>query len=167
MANISVKKEGNGGRQHSSGEIVRQNDPLRMMRDLLRWDPFREMEPLGFPSMQAAMFNPDIEVKETNESYLFKADVPGVKENEINVSITGHRLTISGERHEEKGEKTETYYSAERKYGSFSRAYTLPEGIDPEHIRAELKNGVLTVAVPKKPEVQPKKIAVQSSQNKA
>jgi HSP20 family protein len=172
MANIQVQKD-NGSKQQQpeqTNEMARRaepyriSDPFRMMRDMLRWDPFREMEPI-FPSYAAALptFSPDIEVKETNDAFLFKADVPGVKENEVNVSLTGNRLTISGERNEEKEEKTETYYSAERKYGSFSRAYTLPEGIDADHIRAELKSGVLTVAVPKKPEAQPKKIAVTSA----
>lgn len=161
MANITVQKE--NGSKAPTTDLARGNlDPFRMMRDMLRWDPFREMEPM-FSSMPAASFSPDIEVKETNEAYLFKADVPGVKESEINVSLTGNRLTISGERNEEKEEKSQTYYSCERKYGSFSRAYTLPEGIDAEHIGAELKNGVLTVAVPKKPEVQPKKIAVKAA----
>jgi HSP20 family protein len=166
MANITIQKE-NGSRQPvQSGELMRQADPFRMMRDMLRWDPFREMEPI-FPANLQFGFSPDIEVKETAESYLFKADVPGVKESEINVSLTGNRLTISGERNEEKEEKTETYYSCERKYGNFSRSYTLPEGIDAEHIRAELKAGVLTVAVPKVPAAQPKKIAVKSAPTKA
>jgi HSP20 family protein len=175
MANIQVQKE-NGSKQQQpeqKNELTRRNepyrtsDPFRMMRDMLRWDPFREMEPV-FPSYMKDLptFSPDIEVKETNDAFLFKADVPGVKENEVNVSLTGNRLTISGERNEEKEEKTETYYSAERKYGSFSRAYTLPDGIDADHIHAELKNGVLTVAVPKKPEAQPKKIAVKSAATK-
>ena len=163
MANITVQKD--NGSKTQGGEIVRP-DPFRMMRDLFRWDPFREMEPMLSPTMPAA-FSPDIEVKETGDAYLFKADVPGVKENEVNVSLTGNRLTISGERNEEKEEKSETYYSCERKYGSFSRSYTLPEGVDAEHIRAELKSGVLTIAVPKKPEAQPKKIAVKSAATKA
>jgi HSP20 family protein len=172
MANIQVQKD-NGSKQQTSqtGEIAKSEpyrfaDPFRMMRDMFRWDPFREMEPI-FPANVMPSFSPDVEVKETNDAYLFKADVPGVKENEINVTLTGNRLTITGERNEEKEEKTETYYSAERKYGSFSRAYTLPEGVDAEHIHADLKNGVLTVAVPKKPEMQPKKIAVKSASSKA
>lgn len=167
MANITVQKE-NGSKQQS-GEITRP-DPFRMMRDLMRFDPFRdpfhEMEPF-FGNIQQYGFSPDIEVKETNDAYIFKADVPGVKETEINVTLTGNRLNISGERSEEKEEKTETWYSRERKYGSFNRAYTLPEGVDGEHIRAELKSGVLTVAVPKKPEVQPKKIPVKPAATKA
>lgn len=140
------------------------------MRNMLGWDPFREMEPY-FPSLPAGIqmqgFNPDIEVKETGDAFLFKADVPGVKESDINVTLTGNRLTISGERNEEKEEKTHAYYACERKYGSFNRSYTLPEGVDAGNIHADLKAGVLTVAVPKKPEVQPKKIAVKSAPTKA
>lgn len=66
----------------------------------------------------------------------------------------------SGKRESEKTEKGDTYYTSERSYGSFTRAFTLPEGVDPSHIKAELKEGVLTLSVPKKPESQPKKIAV-------
>jgi HSP20 family protein len=110
---------------------------------------------------------PDFEVKETKDAYLFKADVPGVKEADIEVTVTGNRLTLAGSRAEEKEEKGDTYYSCERKYGSFTRAYTLPEGADLEHPHADLKAGVLTVAVPKLPEVKPKKVEVKSIPVKA
>lgn len=90
-----------------------------------------------------------------------------MKEGDIEVTVTGNRLTITGHRSEETEEKTETYFSRERKYGSFSRSYTLPEGADLEHVHADLKAGVLTVAVPKLPEVQPRKIAVKSVATRA
>jgi HSP20 family protein len=164
MADITVRKE--AGRTPETNIIPREWEPFRMMRDLLRFDPFGEMTPL-INAEPILTFAPDFEVKETNEAYLFKADVPGVKENDIEVTLTGNRLTIAGTRNEEKEEKTETYYSAERKYGAFSRSYTLPEGADLEHLHADLKAGVLTVAVPKLAEVQPKKIAVKSAPAKA
>jgi HSP20 family protein len=162
MADITIRKE-NGQQQNLA---TRDYDPYRMMRDMLRWDPFQEMAPL-FNNEPTYSFSPAFEVKETKEAYLFKADVPGVKEQDIEVTMTGNRLTISGNRNEEKEEKTETYYSCERKYGTFSRSYTLPEGSDFEHIHADLKAGVLTVAVPKLPEVQPKKISVKAAPTKA
>lgn len=105
-------------------------------------------------------FYPSFEVKETEKAYVFKADVPGVKEGDLEVTVTGNRLTVSGKRESEKEEKTDTYYTCERSYGSFSRSFTLPEGTDVGAVTADLKDGVLTVALPKRPEVQPKKIPI-------
>jgi HSP20 family protein len=108
-------------------------------------------------------FVPSFEVKETKDSYLFKADLPGVKESDLDISVTGNRLTISGERQQEKKDEGDTFYAYERSYGSFSRSFTLPEGIDVDHINGELRDGVLNVVVPKKPEVQPKRVLLKGS----
>src|SRR5262245_43358340 len=81
-----------------------------------------------------------------------KADVPGVKESDLDVTLTGNRLTISGKREAERKEQTETYYAYERSYGDFTRAFTLPDGIDTNSVVADLKDGVLTVSVRKTPE---------------
>lgn len=165
MANITVRKDNNNPQQPTSN-LAREIDPFRAVRDIFRWDPFREMAPL-FNIEPSLAFAPDFEVKETKDTYLFKADLPGVKESDIEVHTTGNRITISGSRKEETEEKAETYYACERKYGSFTRSYTLPEGADMQHINAELKAGVLTVAVAKLAEVQPKKITVKSASAKA
>ena len=139
-------------------------DPIRMMRDLMNWDPFGEMTP--FAAQAPAGFVPTFEIKETKEAYLFKADVPGVKESDLEVTVTGNRLTVSGKREAEKQEQTDTYYSYERSYGDFTRAFTLPEGVDMNGVHADLKDGVLTLSVKKTPAAQPKKIAVQSAATK-
>jgi HSP20 family protein len=140
---------------------ARTLDPFEMMRDLMRWDPFAE---LGTWGTREAAFVPSFEVKETKDAYLFRADLPGVREEDLEISLTGNRLTVSGKREEEKREEDERYYAYERSYGSFSRAFTLPEGGDVDHANAELSNGVLTVSIPKKPEVQPRRIDVKKSQ---
>lgn len=101
-------------------------------------------------------------MKETPEGYVFKADVPGVKESDLNLSLTGNRLTVSGRRDAEKEEKNDTFYAFERSFGSFTRSFTLPVEIDPNGARAEMKDGVLTVFVPRTPASLPKKIAVKS-----
>jgi HSP20 family protein len=157
MANISVRKDNENRPQ---APAMAERDPARLMRSLLSWDPFREMAP--FMADERAGFMPDFEVKETKDGYLFKADVPGIKKEDFDVNITGNRLTVSGKRDAEKQEKTDTYYTYERSYGSFTRAFTLPEGIDANGIHADLRDGVLTLNVPKKPEMQPKKIAVKT-----
>jgi HSP20 family protein len=129
-------------------------DPFRVMRELIHWEPFGEMLP-------EATFVPRFEVKESKESYTFKADLPGIEEKYLDITLTGNRLTLSGKREAEKKSEDERFYAYERSYGSFTRAFTLPEGADAEHAQAELKNGVLTVVIPKMPEHQPKKITLK------
>lgn len=134
--------------------------------DLIGWDPFREIAPLGWME-ERPTFSPAFEVKESKEGYIFTADVPGVKEKDLEVTLTGNRLTVSGSREEEKREEKDTYYAYERSFGSFSRSFTLPEGVDSEHMTASLKEGVLTIALAKKPELKPKKISVSAEKAKA
>ena len=133
-------------------------DPFRVMRDVLRWDPFRELEATA--GGDYGLFAPSFDVKENKDGYVFRADLPGVREDDLEIALTGNHLTISGKREQEKHEQGDTYYASERSYGSFSRAFTLPDGTDGENVKAELKNGVLQVVVPKKPEVQPRKITI-------
>lgn len=149
-------------------ELVKKNagqvewDPFRAMRELLRWDPFREMAPM-VPAMDRAMWNPSFDVSETAEAYLFKADLPGVKPEEIEISATGNRIQISGKREVEQEEKKDTIYTYERQFGSFTRSFTLPEGADVDHAKSELKDGVLTLVIPKNAAAQAKKIAVTAA----
>ena len=89
--------------------------------------------------------------------------MPGVRESDIEVLLTGNRLTISGKREQESEGRSDRYYTYERSYGTFSRSFTLPDGADGDSLRASLEGGVLEITVPKKPEVQPKKIDVKSA----
>lgn len=159
MANIDVRKN-----ERPSVAQARDWDPSSLMRSLLGWDPFREMAPFTLEHPTAG-FAPAFEVKETKDGYLFKADLPGVAQQDVEVSYAGNRLTIRGKREAEKQDKTDTYYAYERSYGSFTRAFTLPEGVEPAGIHADLRDGVLTIAVPKKAEAQPRKIAVATPQD--
>lgn len=158
MANIDVRKE-NGGKQIATArEQEPRLEPYRMMRDLLSWDPFREIAP--FMPREPVGFAPTFEVKETKDGYVFKADVPGVKEGDLDISVTGNRLTIAGKRESEKEEKGDTYYSCERSYGSFQRTFTLPEGVDMSSVHGDLDKGVLTLSIKKMPSAQTKKIPI-------
>jgi HSP20 family protein len=133
------------------------------MEDLLGWDPFRTMAPMmGREPMYELGFAPSFEVKETRDAYVFKADLPGVKEGDLEISMSGNTLTISGKREATEREEGDTWYAYERSYGNFSRTFTLPEGADADHAVAELREGVLTLTVPKRPESQPRKIAVKA-----
>ena len=136
-------------------------DPWRTMRDLMRWDPFREMAP-AYSTFERATFAPTFDVSENKDAYVFKADVPGVKKEDLDISITGNRLSVSGKREWDHETKNDTYYAYEREYGSFSRSFTLPDGADFEHVKTSLDNGVLSLWIPKKPESQAKKIAISS-----
>jgi HSP20 family protein len=153
--------------EESPAIATRDFDPGRWMRDLMSWDPFREMAPSWFPlAREIQTFAPAFEVKENPDGYSFKADLPGIKEKDVEVKLAGKRLTISGKREEEKQDKNDTYYTYERSYGSFSRAFTLPDGADLEHVQAELKDGVLVIAVPKMAVVQPKNVTIKTSETK-
>ncbi|HEY3820164.1 MAG TPA: HSP20 family small heat-shock protein [Polyangiaceae bacterium] len=161
MSDITVRKQ-NGDRPITTASSSAGWDPWRTMRAMLSWDPFREISPYQAVEERTLSFSPAFDVKESKEAYVFKADLPGIREKDLEVTITGNRLSIGGKREEEKEEKSDRYYAYERSYGSFSRSFTLPDGIDGEHLRASLDQGVLTISVPKKPEMQPKKIAVKT-----
>jgi HSP20 family protein len=116
-------------------------------RSLLNWEPFTGLAP---SADQIGGYIPEFDIKEKADAFVLKADLPGVRTEDLNVQANDNRLTISGKREEEKEEKGETTYRMERSYGSFTRSFTLPESIDSSKVNAELKNGVLTLTVPKK-----------------
>jgi HSP20 family protein len=135
-------------------------DPLRVMRDMLRWDPFRELG--SFPSLDLQAFTPSFDVKETKDALVIQADLPGMSEKDVTISVAGNRLTISGERKAEETKEDESYYMFERTYGSFNRTFTLPEEVELDKVQAELKDGVLRLTLPKRPDAQAKKIQVKA-----
>lgn len=132
-------------------------DPFRLMRELVAWDTIHDALPARIAN---SPYSPAFEVKETADSYVFRADLPGVKEEDLDISLTGNRLTIAGKREPEKAEESERFYAYERTFGSFSRNFTLPDGCDADHVMADLKGGVLTLVVNKRPEVQPRRITL-------
>lgn len=160
MSDITVRRQ-NGDRP-ANIEPSAAWDPWRTMRALMSWDPFREMAVSPAFEARALSFSAAFDVKETKDAYLFKADLPGIKDKDLEVTVTGNRLNVSGKREEEKEEKSDRYYTYERSYGSFSRSFTLPEGAELDKLRASLDQGVLTITVPKTPEAQPKKIQVKT-----
>jgi len=140
-----------------SATLEHRLDPFRMMDALLRWDPFRgDWSGPG----QGLEFVPRFDVKETKDAYVISADLPGVKDEQLNVSLNANLLTISGTREEEHREEGESTYAMERSHGSFARSFTMPDGVDGDSVTADLQQGVLTVRIPKKAEVQPKRIAI-------
>jgi HSP20 family protein len=137
-------------------------EPFNMLRSMLRWDPNLDIMPL-WRSDEQPVFIPSFEIMETKDVFLFKADMPGVKEQDLDISVAGNLLSVRGKREAELDESDDTYFACERSYGSFARSFTLPNSADPDHVRAEIAHGVLTLAIRKKPELQPKHIAVKSA----
>jgi HSP20 family protein len=147
MSLVRSNGNGNGGRS-----IAR--DPYSLARDLLGWDPF-------FTGRPSSAFAPAFEVKETTDSFVLKADVPGVDEKDLDVSMHNGVLTVSGSRQSEERKEGESYALYERQYGSFTRSFSLPDMADGERIDAQLNNGVLTLTIGKKAEAKPKKISIK------
>lgn len=156
MANL-IRRENREPARATSADY--RLDPFRVMDALLRWDPFRDD---GAGLIQGGEFTPRFDVKETKDAYVIKADLPGVKEGDLEVSLNGNMLTVRGKREEERKEEGENYYAIERSSGSFTRSFTLPESADGDNVGADLKEGVLEVRIAKKAEAQPKKIAIGS-----
>ncbi len=108
-------------------------------------------------------WRPATDIVETDKEFVVKAELPGVKKDEVSVELDGNTLTIKGERKEEKEEKGKKIHRVERFYGSFMRSFTLPENVDAKAISAEMKDGVLHVHLPKTaaPEKRPTKVEVK------
>lgn len=142
---------------------------------LLKYNPFDLQDfPAGIRLLQDTVnrmlsetasrpWVPAVDILETEDELVLKADVPEVELDDIDIRLENGTLTLKGERKFEKNEQHKGYHRIERSYGSFVRYFTLPESIDPERVRADYKNGVLTVTVPKKEVAKPKTIKVQVS----
>src|SRR5690606_1340736 len=98
--------------------------------------------------------SPPVDVVEKDGAYEITAELPGISEPDLEVKCTGDTITIKGEKKEEKEEKKKDYYLSERRFGTFRRSFRMPEGTDPDKIKATFKDGVLTLTLPKTPEAQ-------------
>jgi HSP20 family protein len=114
---------------------------------------------------KARPWSPAVDIVETENELILKADVPGVELKDIDIQFENGTLTVKGERKFEKEEKGKGFHRMERSYGSFVRYFTVPETVDAEHVKADYKAGVLTIILPKKEVAKPKSIKVQVSNN--
>jgi HSP20 family protein len=108
---------------------------------------------------------PAVDILETENELVLKADVPGIDQKDIDIQIENGTLTLKGERKFERDEKNKGFHRMERSYGAFVRYFTLPDTVDSEHVRAEYSNGVLSVTLPKKEIAKPRSIKVQVNNN--
>jgi HSP20 family protein len=116
---------------------------------------------LSEPNGSSRPWMPAVDIWENETELVLKADVPDVKFEDIHVDLENGTLTLRGERKFEKADEKGGYHRVERAYGAFERSFTVPETIDSEHVKADYKNGVLTVTLPKKESAKPRKINVE------
>jgi len=150
MTLVPVRK-----RERGRGELTRLHEE---MDDLFRgfFEPW-EMPGWGHRHL------PAIDIGETDDAFMVKAEVPGCKAENIDISVHGNMLTISGEKKQEKEEKEKGYYHIERSYGSFRRDLNLASDVDPDKIEAMCKDGVLSIKLPKTEKAKPIKVKVKES----
>ena len=147
------------------------------MMNLVRWNPWREMtsmhnqlnrmfdspvfrshrsdEDVGF-----GLWNPAVDLYEKDDSFVITAELAGVDKDKISIDLKDGVLTLSGERSDDSEAKEDSYYRRERTYGKFQRAFTLPAEVDSDKIKAEFKDGVLVIEVPKPEKSKPKRITI-------
>jgi HSP20 family protein len=128
-------------------QIDRLFEEFPSRRSVLDFEPFERFVG-AFPT------TPVVDFVEKDKEYEITAELPGLDDKNVEVKLSNGMLTVSGEKKEEKEEKKEGYYFSERRYGSFQRAFRVPEGVDADKIEASLEKGVLTIRLPKTPEAQ-------------
>jgi HSP20 family protein len=151
---------------------------MELMANLVRWDPFSEMDrlfnrimPRSFGSRPRLAWSedggtkfewsPSADISETDKEYLIRAELPAVKKEDVKVTVDGGMITIEGERKQEQQEKNEKFHRVESFYGSFSRSFSLPDNVSMADIKCESKEGVLTVHIPKNEPEKSKPIEIK------
>jgi HSP20 family protein len=149
---------------------------------IVRWEPFRDLvsaqrdfdrffrgafSPLtGETELSTRSWAPPVDIYETEDAIVLKAELPGVDPKDVEVRVEDNTLYLKGERKFEKEVKEQNYHRVERSYGSFARSFSLPNSISTDKVKAEFKDGLLTLTMPKREEAKPKtiKIDVTSSE---
>lgn len=150
---------------------------------IVRYDPFRELRSLqddmnrlfvtAFPrnfdneQMARGSWNPSVDISENEHAIVLEAELPGMKSEDVELSIENNVITIRGERKFEKKEENDNFHRVERSYGSFTRSFTLPRTVTGEDTQAEFQNGVLKVTLPKREEAKARKIEIKGSNEPA
>ncbi|MFL6429457.1 MAG: Hsp20/alpha crystallin family protein [Acidobacteriaceae bacterium] len=143
---------------------------------IVRWDPFREVVSLqnrlnslfqdysrgqnDDEVLSAASFAPPVDIYEDDQKLALKLEVPGVRQEDIDIQVEGRTLTVRGERKFEREEKQENFHRVEHRYGTFARSFTLPNSVDAENVKATYDAGVLQLEFPKKAEAKPRQIKI-------
>lgn len=144
--------------------------------EIVPWRPFREISTLRremdnlfnrffgetrFPRLVSEGWQPSVDISETKDKILIKAELPGMDAKDVNVTISGEMLTIQGEKKKEVEEKDEHYYCSERYFGAYERTFQLPTGVQADKVEATFDKGVLLITLPKVEEAKKKKIEIK------
>ena len=147
------------------------------MMNLVQWNPWREMPTLSgrlnrffddpffnisrfADNSEMGMWNPAVDLYEKDDHFVIKAELPGIDKKDIKIDVKDRVLTLSGERTYDNEVKEENYYRKERSYGRFQRAFRLPADVDSDRIKAEFKDGLLRVEVPKPEQTKAKEVTI-------
>jgi HSP20 family protein len=162
---------------------MREPDERRQIMNLIRYEPqlprfsdllsqFNRMmavpffrPEMGEEALTVADWTPLVDITETDSEYIFKAELPEVKKEDVKVTLEDNVLTLEGERHKEKEEKNKKFHRIERSYGKFLRTFTVPSDADETKIEAQFKDGLLNIHIPKSEKAKPKKIPVKVAAN--
>lgn len=149
-----------------------------MKHEITKWEPMPDIlslqdemnrlfldffgrAPAGRRLISESLWAPVMDIEETKDDIIVKAEIPGMTKEDVKIQITGDLLTISGERKREEESKDKTYHRIERSYGQFQRMITLPSEVQSSKAKASYENGVLTIRLPKSEEVKPKEISIE------
>ncbi|GAB5604976.1 Hsp20/alpha crystallin family protein [Sideroxyarcus sp. TK5] len=148
--------------------------------NLIKWDPFKELEEVsnrlnrlfgrsgnteesGQNMLAVADWSPSVDISETDDAYLIRGEIPGVKKEDVRLTVQDGMLTIQGERKMEKEEKNKKYHRVECSYGNFVRSFRMPDDADEDKVKAEFKDGMLNVTLPKSAKAKRKSINIAVS----
>lgn len=147
---------------------------------IVRYDPFRDLRTLqeevnrlfstnlsrsfGDEGIGRGAWAPSVDIYENKDQIVLEAELPGMKQEDFDLSVENNVITLRGERKFEKTDETDNYHRVERSYGSFTRSFTLPQTVSPEGATAEYSNGVLRVTLPKREETKPRRIEIKGTE---
>lgn len=147
---------------------------------IVRWEPFRDLlttqdrfnrlfndhfaNAFGGDQLNAKGWTPAVDIYETDQNLVIKAELPGIDPKDLEVRVEDGTLYLKGERKYEREVKEESYHRVERSYGSFARTFSLPRTINTEDIKADYKDGILTLTMPKREEAKPKTVKINVAQ---
>ena len=146
-----------------------------MAKQMVRWDPFHEISSVRddmerlfdtfygrYPRERAEInWAPPLDIEETENGIIIRAEIPGMKKEDIKISLTGDTLCISGERRHEAEQKDRTFHRVERAYGRFMRSLVLPTDVDGSKVKAAYKDGILELSLPKSEKAKAREIAIE------
>jgi HSP20 family protein len=154
-ANMAESSEGRELQQREGGQPYW--NPFSIFSGFMNlWDPFGVLH----PSARSQTFAPAFDGRDTEEAYVLEADLPGIEEDDLEMSVTGTQLSVSGKRDSGQRERGGRFFCSERGYGRFTRTFTLPDDAELDRVNAKFQDGVLRVEIPKRSQGRPRRIGV-------